>query len=837
MRDTQAEKSSRLWIDFRQAAFALALGLAVFLAASVCESLPRGASGELSFWFTNGIPLAVLLRTPERRWPALVTSALVGGIAAAYFHDGLNAWSVAKPLSAVVQTIPCVMIFRKRFGPNFEMVRIDQLAWLAGLSLATTTLRVAAFFLLAALLGANVDFSYHHFGSWLIAGYIGLFVFSLPILAITDQSYSSGFGIDRFDLGLIAVLVAILVLVFGPTSFLGVYVILPILMLLGWRHGPQGAGIGSLLTITIALSFTYYGVGAYQFLEKAGFGPSGRAYYVEFFFIVTLLGTLPIALARKHQIAMSEALAEALKAADLRADQLAKRETEALKFAEIADHARERLRQIIETSTDVICTVNAEGLFVEVSENCGSIWGWPRDMLLGRSVFDLFHPEDRDRSVADFELLKAGQPQTLIRKRFVTPDGSIVPISWSSVWIEKEQLSHHVCRDMSELDALESQIHETHRMEALGQLSGGIAHDFNNLLTIMIGNCETLTTELQTPRQRRLAELSLNAAVKGSELIRQLLAFARRQPLEPRSFDVNVLLDSSAPLIANSVYGGLELSINKSADLRLAFADPLQTETAILNLCLNARDAMRSGGKLVIETANATLTEDHLHVNPDATAGDYVMISVSDTGTGMTEQIMKRIFEPFFTTKDVGKGSGLGLSMVHGFIKQSHGNIELISEPGKGTTFRLYLPASMAEVSAGETQSPYAQEAVMGTEHVLIVEDNAEVLEHVRDQFNSLGYRLSSAINAKEALTILESCDTIDLVFTDVVMPGEMTGRDLGECIARKWPRIHVLYTSGYSKEALIRNGRLVDGVTLLPKPFTKGQLSRSVRAALDGTP
>ena len=270
---------------------------------------------------------------------------------------------------------------------------------------------------------------------------------------------------------------------------------------------------------------------------------------------------------------------------------------------------------------------------------------------------------------------------------------------WSVTWVEEDQASYCVGRDMTEQDELQERAAQSQRMDAIGQLTGGIAHDFNNLLTVILGNCQVLALKLKEPRLAKLAAMSARAAEQGAGLVGQLLAYGRRQPLKPKRFAVDELLHAAAPLIGRTLDENIEFSIACGEDLWPVHADPLQTETAILNLCINARDAMPEGGKLLIEATNASVTEGDAEENPELQAGDYVRIGVKDTGAGIPPEIVERIFEPFFTTKEVGKGSGLGLSMVYGFVRQSRGHIDVESELGRGTTFSLYLPAAPAELA------------------------------------------------------------------------------------------------------------------------------------------
>ena len=501
---------------------------------------------------------------------------------------------------------------------------------------------------------------------------------------------------------------------------------------------------------------------------------------------------------------------------------------------EAARLARERLRVIIEGTADIVCTVDRNGRFIEMSENCAAIWGWRREALIGRSFTDFASPEDIERTYREFDLATRRGSQHRLESVYVRPDGARVTMSWSVIWIEEEQLYHCVGRDMTEHKALEAQAHRAQRMEAIGQLTGGIAHDFNNLLTIVMGSSETIAEQATQPELRTLAGLINKAARQGAELTRHLLAYSRRQPLAPRAFDVPALLDGLAPLIRRALGGGLQLAIETTGGPGTAFADPAQTEAAILNLCLNARDAMPQGGRLTIRATRMTLSAEAARHHADTLPGDYVAIAVSDSGSGIAPELVDRVFEPFFTTKEVGKGSGLGLSMVYGFVRQSDGFLDLASVPDRGTTITLHLP--VADMLAADAGAPVADERAIarGSEKLLLVDDDDVVREHVRGQLEAFGYRVTAAACAADAMDIIDREEPFDLLFTDIVMAGGMNGRQLGERAAARMPGLRILYTSGYSRDALTEEGRLAEGITLLAKPFSRQQLADKVRAVLD---
>ncbi|UYN95357.1 MAG: response regulator [Enhydrobacter sp.] len=388
-------------------------------------------------------------------------------------------------------------------------------------------------------------------------------------------------------------------------------------------------------------------------------------------------------------------------------------------------------------------------------------------------------------------------------------------------------------RQRESIEELDRKLHQAQKMEAIGQLTGGVAHDFNNLLTVILGNAEALADRLDDRAElRRLAEMTASAAERGAELTRRLLAFARRQALEPRSIDLNRLVGSMDGLLRRTLSEEIDLEIVRGGGLWIVETDPGQMEVALLNLAINARDAMPGGGRLTIETANVSLDDAYARVNEDVVAGQHVMVSVSDTGTGMAPEVLARVFEPFFTTKEVGKGSGLGLSMVYGFVKQSGGHVKVYSEVGQGTTIKIYLPRAAAD-SEAPPLSPQRNEKG-GNEHVLVVEDDALVREHATSLLRDLGYRVTAVEAGQPALEALRGHADIALLFTDIVMPGGMNGRELADAARRLRPGLAVLFTSGYTENAIVHHGRVDTGAELLGKPYRRHELAGKVRKVLD---
>ncbi|MBI1181674.1 MAG: PAS domain S-box protein [Alphaproteobacteria bacterium] len=496
--------------------------------------------------------------------------------------------------------------------------------------------------------------------------------------------------------------------------------------------------------------------------------------------------------------------------------------------------AHAKLQRILDHTVDVICTFTRDGHCVEVNRRCLDVWGFTPEELVGRRFADLIHPDDRSISRLQNARILGGEAATSFQMRNFRKDGSVAYTQWSSVWSEEDQLFFNIARDVSEIVEAEVQLRQAQRLEALGKLTGGIAHDFNNLLTVILGNAEFLADQLpEDDELHTLANAIAAAAERGSELNTRLLAFSRRQALTPQVTDINALVGSMDPLLRRSLGGHVEVEIVRGGGLWRALVDPVQLEAALLNLCLNARDAMPGGGRLTVETANAHLDSTYASSHQDVTPGQYVMIAVADTGSGMSADTASRAFEPFFTTKDVGKGSGLGLSMVYGFVKQSGGHVKIYSEEQQGTVVRIYLPRTYDAASSGAAaRSPMGE--LTGKERILLVEDDDMVRGHVQTQLVSFGYEVVAVANGIEALEVLRRGVEFDLLFTDIIMPRGMNGRELATEARRLRPRLPVLFTSGYTENAVIHHGRLDPGVHLLNKPYRRDQLGRKVREVLE---
>jgi PAS domain S-box-containing protein len=494
----------------------------------------------------------------------------------------------------------------------------------------------------------------------------------------------------------------------------------------------------------------------------------------------------------------------------------------------------EERQRIFETSQDLILVTDTKGTFVQVSPSSRTILGYDPSDMIGHSAIEFIHPDDLDNTREEMRSARRGQHMRNFETRYVHRNGQAVTLTWMGTWSEPVRRHFFVGRDLTEKLAAEAQFRQAQKMEAVGQLTGGIAHDFNNILTVITGTIGILADAVaDRPQLAAIATMIDEAAERGASLTRHLLAFARKQPLQPREVDVNALLLETAKLLQPTLGEHIEIAPRLAADAWTASVDPSQLTTAILNLALNARDAMAGGGKITLETDNVYLDEAYADGHNEVTAGNYVMIAVSDTGSGIPAAHLEKVFDPFFTTKEIGKGTGLGLSMVFGFVKQSGGHIKIYSEEGHGTTIKIYLPcATGLDQTATELLASSTIEG--GNEVVLVVEDDALVRKYVIAQIESLGYSTLEASNATEALNVIDTAATIDLLFTDVIMPGPMNGRQLANEALQRRPSLKTLYTSGYTENAIVHHGRLDSGVLLLAKPYRKPDLARMMRMALD---
>ena len=487
-----------------------------------------------------------------------------------------------------------------------------------------------------------------------------------------------------------------------------------------------------------------------------------------------------------------------------------------------------------------VLEVTKDGRFVigEMNPALAAALGVQAEDIKGRSIDEMLGRRGSAPVLAHYRRVVASDRPVLTRD--IIPNLAGGPRTWESILapVKNEAgVTDRIIgstRDITDRAKTEERLAEAQRMESVGHLTGGVAHDFNNLLQVIRGNLELLEKRVAgDERAQRALKNAIHGADRAAQLTRQLLAFARRQPLDPQAINLSRLVREMAELLRRTLGEAVEVETVIGGGLWNTMADPAQVESAVLNLALNARDAMPDGGRLTIEVANAALDEAYAREQPGVVAGQYVLLAVSDTGTGMAEEVRKKVFDPFFTTKADGKGSGLGLSMVYGFVHQSNGHIRLYSEPGQGTTVRIYLPRTRQAVASVVESETVRREGA--GEMILVVEDEEGVRSAAVALLEELGYRCEEASDAQSALELVRSGAKIDLVFTDVVMPGPLSCRQLAEAIEQARPGLPVLFTSGYTENAIVHHGRLDSGLRLLSKPYSREEMARKVAAALRG--
>jgi two-component system cell cycle sensor histidine kinase/response regulator CckA len=500
--------------------------------------------------------------------------------------------------------------------------------------------------------------------------------------------------------------------------------------------------------------------------------------------------------------------------------------------------AEDERNRLFNLSLDMLCVVGFDGYFKQLNPAWEKTLGWSREELLARPWIEFVHPDDRPATRAAAERLRAGEPLVSFENRYLCKDGGHRRISWNSHPLPEAGLAYAVARDITEKVALEARLRQSLKMEAVGRLAGGVAHDFNNILTAILGNVELAQDQLARSLpdggspQEELRQIG-RSAERAAALTRQLLAFSRRQISQPQALDVGQILADLEPMLRRLITEDIVLKVIPAGQLHSVHADPAQLEQVIVNLAINARDAMPDGGQLTLQTSNVTLEESYTAIHADARPGPHVLLAVSDTGCGMDAATLEHVFEPFFTTKRVGQGTGLGLATVYGIVRQAGGHVSVYSEPGHGTTFKVYLPA-VSGPSRPRASAAAEDPAPAGTEVILVCEDDAVVRGLAVSILEGAGYTVLASASGAQALSLVQQHgNSVDMLITDVIMP-DMNGRKLSEAISAICPHLKTLFVSGYTSDVIAHHGVLDQDVEFLEKPFSRAQLLQRVRAVLD---
>lgn len=788
----------------------LVVGLGYLALAQYVVVLNDPVNLGAGFWPAAGLTLGALLLLPNERWPwaisAIALAEFSGGLAHGYPVAASLWWTAG---NCVEPFVGATLI--RRFGSSRgRLVPLPNLLTFLLCGVVIAPLLGASIGSVGSITSIGNPF-WQVWPKYVIGDALGVLVVAPALL--TWREPRTGRSLLETVL-LVLCLSSICVLAFRnwPSVYDVIlpYLLVPFLIWAALRFGIRGAAWSVLLSANAANVATALGHGSFAMVGEA----TGHATtLLQVFLVITAATALILA-------ALVDDLTDRRRAeAALRANQVELREQ-----AELLDKA-----------SDAIVVLDMNGRVRFWNRGAERIYGWRREEALGRWIGELLDVDAADYRAAVERLLQEDQWSGPLKQRH--RDGTMLSVEghWTLVRDDDGQPQSvlAISTDISQRLAMEDQLRRAQRLEAVGQLTGGVAHDFNNLLMVIVGNAELLGEELEDDqRLGPLANMIGRAAQRGSDLVRHMLAFARRQSLDPQVVDVVRRIDDMRPLIRSAVAEDVEIEHVHDPQSWHAMIDPVQLESALLNLVINARDAMPDGGRLRIATNNVDLTESHEDYVAEVVPGRYLQITVADTGTGIAAEHLGRVFDPFYTTKAAGAGSGLGLSMVYGFVKQSGGHIALDSSPGSGTAVRLYLPAAEQE-TAMAARGQTVDAPVPGSGKILLVEDDELVREHVESLLTSLGYQVVQARNGEEGIALLRDHEDIVLLFTDVVMPGRLNGPELAEAAWRLRPDLPVLFTSGYAEDVLADRAGFTHPVELLAKPYRRQELAAALRRAL----
>ena len=801
--------------------YPLALGgvfVAYSAAVKIAVAVPVPTGNLVPFWPPAAVALTALVLFGFGVWPAILAADLAFRLAR---HDAFApAFGFALAHTAEPLVGAALLRWASDFKPSLQRLR-DVLELLVFGALAGPMAGTAVYAAFQrAVLHLPIERSLHNWFLWMRSDVFSILVMT-PLLLVSSRGFPNRVTLARLGEGAAAFALLILVnrVVFslpGSSAFRDYAIEHISFLFIIWialRLGTCATTIGVLLTALIAIRHTLLGTGP--------FALQGLLSLHVFLGVISVTGLIIAATISEHRQTAST----------LRGSEEQRRASE------------ERYRDLFENAQDFIVTADLEGRFTSANNAVLQVSGYSREEFLNLKILDVMAPSSADLAWSAFKEVLGGRKHGQSQLELISKDGRRLWVEVSSRRLTQSGAVvgiQSIGRDISWRKRLEQELLHSQKMEAVGRLAGGVAHDFNNLLGVIIGYSDLTLQELgaDDPLRKRIGEIR-KAGKRAAEVTKQLLAFSRKQVLTPKVVDLSSLVSETTRMLLRLMGEDIELITKLSPVAARVQTDPAQMQQVIMNLALNARDAMPRGGKLILETATVALdhatgsaifeelTERGVFVIP----GRYVLLAVSDTGTGMDEQTKARIFEPFFTTKQPGEGTGLGLATVYGFVKQSGGYIWVYSEPGRGTTFKIYLPQVKASAEPGESEEP--PRLPHGSETVLLVEDEESLRELNQELMEGLGYTVLRAAYGAQALELAEQhSGQIDLLLTDVVMPG-MSGRELAERLAFTRPELKVLYMSGYTDNVIVHHGILRSGIAFLQKPFTRDALARKLREVL----